>query len=251
MAHHAIIPAAGVGRRMEDDDPRPKSLRPVAGRPILLHTLDALAARGTAVVTLIVGFEREQMLDTVGTSHRGMRIEHVPNTEFATTEHGWSLFLARDSWLREQRPVLFMDADNVFDPRLLDRLLAFGDDNTVLVDPGIETSDRDEELVLGRDGIVSGFVRGRVDDNLACVGGFVGMNRFRPEFMRALFDFMGPFFERNGRGYKYERVFDALISENTLELRYRDIADYTWVNVNHADELALAERIVARSAANG
>ena len=245
MKHHAIIPAAGLGRRMGDADPTPKCLLPVAGRPLLLYTLDALAARHAACATLIVGHGRDEIANAIGTIHRGMPIAYVENADFAVTEHGWSLFLSEPSWQHEQRPVLLMDADNVFDPQLLDVLLTSPAENTVLIDPHLDSSHRDEELVLGSDGRVSGFVRGRASDQRQYVGGFVGMNRFSAEFMRTLFGFMRGLFARGHRDLKYERVFHRLLSETSVRLDYLSIESLSWINVNHPHEVAIGERIVA------
>ena len=245
MSHHAIIPAAGLGRRMGDDDRKPKCLLPLAGRPMLLYTLDALAARNAARATLIVGYRREQVMSTVGTMHNGMPVDYVDNVDFATTEHGWSLYLSRERWLEQQRPVLFIDADNVFDPRLLDRLLASPAENSVLVDPELDTTERDEELVLGSHGQITGFVRGRAPKHDRYVGGFVGMNRFSPQFMRALYAFMQNLFAGGERGFKYERVFHKLLSTTRVQLEYLSSNGFAWVNVNHPHEIRIGERIVA------
>lgn len=242
--YHAIIPAAGVGRRMGDGVVLPKSLRPLGGRPLLLYTLDALAERGVAHLTLIVGHGREHLLQAVGEEYRGMSVAYPVNEDFATTEHGWSLYLAKAAWQAVPQPVLFMDADNVFDLRLLDVLLASSAQNIVLVDASLDSESREEELVLGAAGRVSGFVRGRASQHAQCVGGFVGMNHFSIDFMSTLFGFMDEFFPRHGRGFKYERVFDLLLQSTGVAVDYVDTGGLAWVNVNHANELIQAQRIL-------
>ncbi len=225
-------------------DEEPKSLRKVAGRPILFHALEALEARGMHRLTLIVGYERQRLMEAVGPARGGLRIEYVVNEDYDTTEHGWSLYMARDAWRQGHAPVLFMDADNVFDPDLLDRLLAAPEGNVVLVDPTFDTSRQEDELVLGSDGHVTGFVRGHAHAFNDCVGAFVGINRFTPEFMQTLFDFMDDFFAVHGRRYKYERVFHRLLDGTGAMMRYLDTAGLDWVNVNHHAELNRAERIL-------
>lgn len=245
MTLHAIIPAAGLGRRLgKQAEHAPKSLLEVAGRPILERGVARLAACGVSRLTVIVGFRPEQIREFLKGFESTLDITYAQNRDFATTEHGYSLYCARESWAQSRLPVLMMDADNVFDPALLDRLLASPAPDCVLVDPDLDTSAQDEELVLGHDGRVSGFVRGRVDRFDDCVGAFVGMNRFSAAYMDSLFSYMETLFAREGRGFKYERVFDQLLRDTGVGPAYLDTAGLGWVNVNHPQDLERAEALL-------
>jgi choline kinase len=247
---HAIIPAAGLASRLgRHAGGAPKALLPVAGRPILCHALDALIAGGVSRLTLVLGFQSQRLRDTLGERIGTLAIDYAYNADYASTEHGFSLYCARSAWERSGLPVLFMDADNVFEPALLARLLAAPQPDRVLVDPGMDSTVHDEELVLGQAGRVTGFVRGRARDFADCVGGFVGMNRFSPAYMRRLFAFMETLFAREGRGFKYERVFHRMLIEQDIAPAYLDTGTLGWVNVNHPHDVARAEALLARVAA--
>jgi choline kinase len=220
-------------------------LLPVAGRPILLRAVDALEAAGISRLTVVVGYQAWRIRDALGERVGTVAIDYAHNDDFASTEHGFSLYCARHAWARSRLPVLFMDADNVFVPALLARLLAAPQPDCVLVDPGLDSSGQDEELVLGNAGRVSGFVRGRARDFPHCVGAFVGMNRFGAAYMDRLFAFMQELFEREGRGFKYERVFHRMLAEQGAAPAYLDSGDLGWVNVNHPRDVARAESLLA------
>jgi glucose-1-phosphate thymidylyltransferase len=56
----AVIPAAGIGTRLRPHTlNKPKALLPVAGKPILAHIVDDLAATGIDGFVIIVGFHGE------------------------------------------------------------------------------------------------------------------------------------------------------------------------------------------------
>lgn len=55
----AVVLAAGKGTRFGGD--RPKVLQPLAGRPVLAHVLDTLAAAGIPRSILVVGYMAEQV----------------------------------------------------------------------------------------------------------------------------------------------------------------------------------------------
>ena len=243
-AYHVIIPAAGMGRRMLGRGAQThKSLLPVAGRPIIDHSLEILDSRGLQRATLVVGYRRRELVQHLGNRYRAMHIDYAVARDFEITEHGWSLYLSQEIWAREQRPVLFLDADNLYHPALLDQVLGSQHENVVLVDPGLRARERDEELVLGDAGVVDRLVRGRAHDYQTTVGGFIGINRFGPDFMRSYYACAGKLFATRGRMFKYERVFDRLIQETAIPLHYQASAGAGWLNVNHPDELPQAQRL--------
>jgi bifunctional UDP-N-acetylglucosamine pyrophosphorylase / glucosamine-1-phosphate N-acetyltransferase len=60
----AVVLAAGQGTRMRSQ--LPKVLHPLAGQPMALHVLDALAAAGSAEVVLVVGHGADQVRSAIG-----------------------------------------------------------------------------------------------------------------------------------------------------------------------------------------
>jgi len=242
--YHVIIPAAGSSRRLVAlTGRRPKSLLEVAGRPLVERSLEALDERGLRRVTFVVGYLREVLTATLGDRHGGLDIDYVVAEDYATTEHGWSLYLTKRAWLAGRRPVLLMDADNVYDPRLLDRVLAAPGDNVVLVEPALEAHAPEDELVIGEGGRVHGFRRTAPADCPEAAGVFVGMNRFSPAFMSDLYAFMDGFFASRGRRHKYERVLDAFLAAASSEVAYVGTAGLPWVNVNSERDYERAQAI--------
>lgn len=223
---------------------RPKALLDVEGKTIIEHSLEILNSRGFHQVTFVVGYMRELFMQTLGSRFKNIAIEYVVSEDYATTEHGWSLYLTKGSWKRARSPVVFMDADNIYDPLMLDKLMAAPMENVVLVDSLFKTGTREEELVLGRDGIVTRLKRGLAQDHRDYVGAFVGINKFSPAFMGALYTYMDDFFEQNGPKFKYERIFDSMIDTTTAKLDYLDTGGLAWVNINHEEDYNLAKEIV-------
>lgn len=241
-----IMPAAGSSRRLRDlTREAPKALLAVDGRPLVTHSLEVLVSRGVRRVTLVVGYLHQRIHEALGERYGDLALEYVLNEQFATTEHGWSLLLSAQSWARERRPVLLMDADNLYDPAMLDRLLAAPHDDVVLVDERFDNREHAEELVLGRDGRVSGFRRGFAGLERDYAGAFIGINRFSARFMAGLFAFAADLLARRGRCLKYERVLDAFLAAGAPTLRYLPCGAYPWINLNRPEDLERA-RLLAR-----
>ncbi|MEK8145629.1 NTP transferase domain-containing protein [Streptomyces sp. M10(2022)] len=123
LPNRAIVLAAGLGQRLgQASSRRPKPLTPVAGRPILVHTLGHLAAAGIQETVLVVGHLHELVEEVAGTEYAGMKIRYVLNENAATTNNLHSVWLAREYF---DQDVLLLEGDVVFEPRVLERLGAF------------------------------------------------------------------------------------------------------------------------------
>lgn len=73
-----VVLAAGEGTRMRPlTATRPKPMLPVAGRPLLAHTLETAAAAGASRIILVVGYEHQAVRDHFGREYAGIPIEYA------------------------------------------------------------------------------------------------------------------------------------------------------------------------------
>ncbi len=99
-----IVLAAGQGTRMKSD--LHKVLHPVAGRPMLLHLLDSVAALEPERIVVVAGARREQIESTVAS---------MQNVVVAFQEHqlgtGHAVLMARDALAGFDGDVLILYGD--------------------------------------------------------------------------------------------------------------------------------------------
>lgn len=151
---HVCILAGGRGTRMEHlTAALPKPLIPVAGVPILFHTLRALPATVTDVV-LVIGYEGEKIMHAVGTVFEGRRVSYVTLDKLLGTAYG--VFRAKDA-LPADEPFGVLNGDDLYHPRDLAELFSHP------LALGIKTLDRPAarylHVALREDGTISGLVR--------------------------------------------------------------------------------------------
>jgi choline kinase len=118
----AVILAAGQGTRIRSvHGEHPKCLIEVDNATILDHQLDALYKSGITDVTIVVGYEKEQIIDHVRSRKLSQvqRVHFVENPAFAITNNIYSLWLALD-WVRGDSFIV-LNADVIFDADVLDR----------------------------------------------------------------------------------------------------------------------------------
>lgn len=124
QAPQAVILAAGKGSRLgQAADGLPKCLVPVGGQPLVRRQLDALAEAGVSPVVLVIGYGADLVRETVG---RGA--EFVLNPRYEATNSLYSFYLSRESL---KGPVVILNSDVLFDPRVLETLLQAGEDSLV------------------------------------------------------------------------------------------------------------------------
>ena len=92
----AVIPAAGIGTRLRPHTlNKPKSLLPVAGKPILAHIMDDLTAAGIDGFVLIVGYHGDEVRRWFSRERPDLDITFVEQTERLGLGH--AIWTAREA----------------------------------------------------------------------------------------------------------------------------------------------------------
>ena len=131
----AVILAAGRGTRIRSvHGEHPKCLIEVENTTILDHQLEALSMVGINDVTIVVGYEKEQIIAHVNARKLlTQSIHFIDNPAFAITNNIYSLWLALD-WLRGDSFIV-LNADVIFDPQILDLAIRPHAPISMIVDP--------------------------------------------------------------------------------------------------------------------
>ncbi|MSS71211.1 MAG: nucleotidyl transferase [Candidatus Latescibacteria bacterium] len=108
----AVIPAAGVGARLRPHTyTTPKAMLHVAGRPIIGHILDRVAAAGIERVALIVGAMGDQVVDYARRTHAFREVAFRVQTERKGLGH--AIWMSRE--VVADAPALIVYGDTIFE----------------------------------------------------------------------------------------------------------------------------------------
>ncbi|HIE47286.1 TPA: CDP-alcohol phosphatidyltransferase [Candidatus Bipolaricaulota bacterium] len=161
---HAVILAAGEGRRMGGGEPKP--LRRVAGREILYRTVSALRDLGVEEFVLVVNPDHRARFEGF-LRKLGVPAEIVLNPS-PEKGNGYSLYLAREA---VSGPFLLVMGDHIYGEGFLRRAVA---GEGAVVDPEPRFIDRDEATAVRvRDGRVADIGKGLRDPDAYDTGCFV------------------------------------------------------------------------------
>lgn len=235
----AVILAAGVGRRLHGTAGLlPKALLPFDGRTLLARHLDALRAGSVDDVTVVVGFEAEQVAAAV---RDDPRVHVVLNPDYREGSVV-SLWAAR-SVLRAGRPVVLMDADVLYDTRLMRRLLSSPHPNALLLDRDIEPGDEPVKLCI-RDGAIVDFHK-RPQAPHDWHGESVGFFRFTPEAAADLAARTEAYVAGGRRAMEYEEPIRDMMQEAPSGLfGFEDITGLPWTEIDFPEDVAKASGLL-------
>jgi choline kinase len=227
----ALILAAGRGSRLGDSaGGLPKCLLEVGRRPLVEHQLDALSAAGIGPVAMVLGYAADEIRERLG-----LKAEYLFNPEYASTNSLFSFWLAR-GWVKGG--VVVMNCDILFDPRVLDRLLAAGGDALAY-----DSSSGD-----GREHMKVKVEGGRLVDMgkelpiADAAGENVGILCFTGETAAALFERAGELLQQGHR----KDFLGAAVREIGRErsIRAVDIAGLAWGEIDFPYDLDRARKEV-------
>lgn len=238
----ALILAAGVGRRLAAEDGRPKCLLEFAGRSLLARHLDILRASGVDDVTVVVGHEAGRVRDAVAG-----RAGFVVNPDYREGSVV-SLWAGRDV-LRSGRPVVLMDADVIYDRRLMARLLAAGPPaNRLLLDREIEPGDEPVKLCVSAGRIVDFHKRPRVAHEW--YGESVGFFRFAPDVAAELARRAEDYVASGRRHLEYEEpIRDMILASAPGRFGFADISGLPWTEIDFPEDVEKARALLPALAA--
>jgi glucose-1-phosphate thymidylyltransferase len=147
----AIIPVAGIGSRLKPHThTQPKSLIPVAGKPILGHIIDSLKKGGVNEFVFIIGYLGDKIEQYVAQNHKDCKSTFIIQTLGKGIGH--AIWLAREE-IADEAPVLIVLGDTIFEADL--KSVLTGNENSLGVkkveDPrqfGVAELDEQGEITM-------------------------------------------------------------------------------------------------------
>lgn len=233
---HALILAAGVGNRLGTLGSQPKSLLRFGTRTLLERHLDALADCGVRTVTLCVGYLAEQ-LEAVA-HHPRLQVSLVHNPRYRRGSM-LSLWSARAS-LTGSDNVLLMDADVLYPPTLLSRLVNSPHANCLLFDAEFEAGDEPVKICVAGGKVVE--FRKKPDPAIESErsGESVGFFKFERNCAAAIARRCEEFVAADRLDEPYEEVLRDVFRSGQHAIGLEDITGTPWIEIDFPEDIERA-----------
>lgn len=235
----AVILAAGVGNRIAAAHTGPKALLRFGGRSLLERHLGILKETGVDDIVIGTGYRSDEIaaeLARIGAHH--VRCVHNPRFRDGSVTTLWSL---RDAVLAAG-DVLVMDADVLYDRRMIQRLTSSRHDNCLLLDRDFLPGDEPVKICL-RGGQIVEF-RKKVEVQFDEVGESVGFFRFAPDTARILIETAGAYVENGRANAPHEEAIRDIVLATPAAFGVEDVTGLPWIEIDFPDDVARAERDV-------
>jgi choline kinase len=231
----AIILAAGVGKRLWPiTQHRPKCLIELRGRSLLSRYFRALESGGVKQAVIVVGYKQEMIKAAVVEERPSLDVRYITNEQYRRGSIT-SLWEARGE-LNDD--VLIMDADVLFHPTVLRRLLDSSSRNALLLDETVKQQ-TEECMAVVKGGRVIALTKAMPSTyDLAGEGvGFLKVSRLDvPHLTDSL---RGPI-ERGELDMEYEDGLRQFFG--ATRVGFERIGGLPWTEIDFPEDVVRAER---------
>lgn len=237
---HAIILAAGRGSRMSEHNPagHPKCLMEFGGHSLLARHLDLLCQLGVMRADLVVGYEADRVIDHVGilASRPDVSFHFNPRYELGSVLSLW----AAQETLNSGNPVLVMDADVLYHPGILQRLIETEVENCYLLDRDFVPGDEPVKIAI-RDGVMVEF-RKQLAEGLEfdTLGESVGFFRFGPECAGTIASECARFDAEGLGDAPHEEALRSVLLSRPEWFGYEDVSGLPWIEIDFPEDVSRA-----------
>lgn len=237
---HAVLLAAGVGRRLSEiTGGGPKTLLPFGEMSLLERHLRQLAAAGVHRLTVVVGCEAMQIEQALGALVPDVAPEMTVTTEQNPDFRqgsALSVLSARQA-LSAADEVLLMDADVLYDQRMLARLLASDSPDALLIDRHVEASDEEPVKTCLKDGQIVAFAKTLPADlDYDVIGESVGFFRLSPATAKRLLEACKAMSKTDAET-PYEGALQRVMCAPEMDFAAEDITGLPWIEVDYPEDL--------------
>ena len=239
----AVMLAAGVGNRLFGDDGTqlPKSLLRFEGKTLLQRHIENLLDVGIEELVLVCGFRMAEIVAEAETWSPPGFVQPLNNVDFREGSVV-SLWTARDA-LHVGESILLMDADVLYDPALLRRLVGSNSENCFLLDRAVDDDDEPVKLCL-RDGEIAEFGK-IVEGDFDSVGEWPGFLRMSPLIATQIANACEAYVTDGKLDATCEfAIRDVLLAAPSGTFRFEDISDLPWIEIDFPSDLDRAKSIV-------
>ena len=237
----AIILAAGQGTRIRSAHGEcPKCLIRFdhSAWTILDQQIEGLLLAGIRDIGIVVGYEKDQIIRHVTRHYRDRlyRFRFIENPAFAATNNIYSLWMAR-TWLKGSS-IVILNADVVFDGRILLPAISSHTPITMIVDPAW----RDETMKV----VVEGNRIVRMSKQIGqdeFSGTYIGITIVTDRAIARLFNRIEDLIQRGEDRVFFNAAVQQLADEG-LRVGYSETQGLPWAEIDDPGDLLFAQRNV-------
>lgn len=239
----AVILVAGASRRLRPlTNDTPKCLLPLGGTPMLRRMMDGLIGNGIERFVVVTGYLEHTIREAIPAWYPELDVSYVTNPEYASTNTGVSLLLARP--FVDGEPFLLLDGDIVSEPGVSAALLQSNFDNCLALRPTDDLSDEEVKVELDDASKVLRIGKPNVPLSVAA-GESIGIEKLSSSFASRLFDAIAHRVHAHQGGNELREVAYQQIIDEGAAIYAVDVGHCYCAEIDTPEDLATVGRELA------
>lgn len=242
MYMQAIILAAGMGNRLgKYTQNNTKCMLDINGTKLIFRALEALESNGIKKCILVVGYKKENLMNTVGNRYGAMEIVYVSNDIYDKTNNIYSLYLAKEYLLQDD--TLLLESDLIFETRIIKDLLENPEPSLAVVAKHEAWMDG-TVVQVDKENTITQFVP-KKSFNYADIDSYyktVNIYKFSKKYLHESYvPFLEAYSKAMGNNEYYEQVLRVVTSLEKNELKALCLSDHKWYEIDDVQDKDIAE----------
>ena len=232
--------AAGVGARLSSSftESPPKILLRFGGKSLLECHIEIFRRQGIEELVLGVGYKNQDIEREIKALGAGDFVRTVLNKDYQEGNI-LTLWTLRDE-LRCETPVVLLDADILYEERLLERLIESSHQNCLLLDRNLEPGDEPVKICV-RDNEIVEF-RKWLSTSFDFHGESVGMFKLSQDMARQIIAQTELYLGQGRRHEAYEETIrDVILTSPRGTFKFEEITGLAWIEIDSLTDVRHAE----------
>jgi len=229
----AIIFAAGVGKRLQAvTQGKPKCLVQIGGHTLLSRHVECLHQLGVSRIVLVVGFAQDAIREAMAAGSSRVDIRWVVNDQFVRGSIT-SLWAARKEM---DDDVVLMDADVLYAPEILARLVRSSQSSALLMDETVK-QESEECMIAAQDGRVLSLSK-KLPVHYQEAGEGVGFLKVQQSDIPSLLASVQTCIDAGQLDMEYEDALGRFFQD--VPVGYEKIGGLPWVEIDFPEDIQRA-----------
>ncbi len=205
---------------------------------ILERAVRILGERGIRQFTVVDGFCGDMIRNTLKSTFPDFEFRFIRNEDYQTTNNAWSLMLADCT---PGEPIFLLDSDILFEPAVIDRLLADEAPNRLGLRTTGSVGQEEMKVSLGQDGRVINLTKEMPVSE--AVGESVGLEVFSGEFVTALVEVLTRRMKTDGYINEYYEASFVELMQAGHKVMPVDLGDILCMEIDTPEDLDSAREV--------
>ena len=235
--------AAGLGRRLYGDEnlDLPKALLKFNDVSLIERHIKNLISLQIEKLTIVVGHGRNNLMDEVKRVAPPEFVQFIFNPRY---REGPKLSLASaQKELKSGSDQIFMDADILYHPTILERLVQSNHDNCFTIDREFQSSDDYVKVYIKNNRVIDFGKHSRSDYDF--FGEWPGILKLSSEISQKIAIRSEEFVLSGNVLGDYEEIFhDVVINSPHATFGAEDISGIPWIEIDNEKDLSKANKII-------